>query len=113
MRDVRGPFDHVGAGYTQVWRVVGMEREGSWRVTGCAPRRWRTVEADTPIGARLRVRDGFERVGAGCRVSIEVVLDAPHGLLGRALDGLLAEPLLRRALRGNRERVRRALGGDA
>ncbi len=38
IRDVRGPFDHPGAGYTQVLRLFGRELLGHWEVKACEQR---------------------------------------------------------------------------
>lgn len=111
MRDVRGPFDRPGTGYTQVWRMFGIEREGSWRVTGCAPREWRTVEGVTPIGLAYEARETFERVGDLTEVTVRISWTSPGGFAGRSIDVVVAQPLLGRALRSNAERIRHLLDG--
>ncbi len=116
MRDVRGPFDRPGAGYTQVWRLGRVEREGSWRVTGCEPGRWRTVEGVTPIGLAYHAHETFERVDGGTRVSVQIAWKTPGGLVGRLVDVVVAGPMLRRALHRNGRRVQDLLAtppGDA
>ncbi len=110
MRDVRGPFDTPGSGYTQVWRRAGIEREGSWQVTGCAPRRWRTVQGVTPIGLAFSARETFERIGDRTRVTVQIGWTTPGGRVGRFVDAVVAQPLLRRALRANGHRIRAVLG---
>ncbi|HKJ55969.1 MAG TPA: SRPBCC family protein [Nitriliruptoraceae bacterium] len=113
MRDVRGPFDRPGRGYTQVWRMFGIEREGSWRVTGCEPRDWRTVEGVTPIGLAYTARETFERVGGHTAVTVQISWTIPGGSIGRSFDAVVGQPLLRRALRANAERIRGVLDGTA
>ena len=44
IRDVRGPFDHAGAGYTQVMRFLGREWLGRWEVLACEPGVSREIE---------------------------------------------------------------------
>lgn len=110
MRDVRGPFDTLGSGYTQVWRVAGIEREGTWRVTGCEPRRWRTVAGVTPIGLSYSARETFVRLGDRTRVTVEISWTMPGGPVGRLVDAVVAQPMLRRALRNNGHQIGAVLG---
>jgi uncharacterized membrane protein len=113
MRDVRGPFDHPGAGYTQVWRMGPWEREGSWQVTACEPGRWRTVAGRTPVALAFSAREEFESLEDGTRVTVEINWQTPGGRVGRWFDRFVGEPMLRRTLRANAERVRTALArGD-
>ena len=109
MRDVRGPFDTPGSGYTQVWRVAGIEREGTWEVTECEPGRWRTVEGVTPIGLAFSASETFERLGDTTRVTVRIAWETPGGRLGHLFDVVVAQPMLRRALRTNGERIRAVL----
>lgn len=111
MRDVDGPFDRPGRGYTQVWRVAGIEREGTWRVTGCEPRAWRTVEGVTPIGLAYSARETFEDLGHGTRVTVRIAWQTPGGPFGRLVDVAAGQPMLRRALRRNSQRIRDVLAG--
>lgn len=111
MRNVRGPFDHAGSGYTQVWRLARWEREGRWEVTACEPGRWREVAGVTPIGLAFEAREDFEDVADGSQVTVQIRWDTPGGALGRTFDRVVAEPMLRRALRANGRRIRDVLSG--
>ena len=104
IRDIRGPFDHPGAGYTQVLRVLGRERLGEWRVLACEPKRWRQVGGRLPLGIRFRGRDEFRPRTQGTEVSLELELHMPLGPLGWAA-GRPFLPILRRQLRANAERA--------
>lgn len=110
IEDVQGPFDHVGAGYTQVWRMGPWEGRGQWRVTGCEPRRWRTVAGRTPVKLTFSAREEFEALGNRTRVTVEINWQTPGGPIGRWFDRLVGEPMLGRALRANAERIRTVLG---
>lgn len=112
MRDVRGPFDHPGSGYTQVWRLARWEREGSWVVTACEPGHWREVAGVTPIGLAFEAREEFQEFAEGSQVGVQISWYTPGGVLGRIFDRVLAEPMLRRALRANARRIRHVLGGQ-
>lgn len=109
MRDVEGPFDRAGAGYVQVWRMGPWEREGRWQVTGCEPMRWRTVAGRTPVGLEFTAREEFARAGDGTVVTVEIQWQTPGGAAGRWFDRLVGQPMLRRALRANGERIRAVL----
>ena len=104
IRDVRGPFDHPGAGYTQVMRALGRERLGTWEVTAFEPGRWREVRGTLPLGIPFSGRDEFRAVPAGTVVSLLLSWDMPWGIVGRCVAGA-ALPFLRRQLRGNAVRA--------
>jgi ligand-binding SRPBCC domain-containing protein len=104
IRDIRGPFDHPGAGYTQVIRVLGREHLGTWEVAACEPGRWREVRGMLPLGIPFHARDEFRAVPAGTEMSLQVSWDMPWGILGRLL-ARAALPLLRRQFRGNAARA--------
>ena len=105
MRDVHGPFDRPGSGYTQVWRLARWEREGAWEVTACEPGRWREVAGVTPIGLAFEAREEFQDVADGSQVIVQMSWATPGGILGWIFDRVVAEPMLRRALRANGRRV--------
>jgi ligand-binding SRPBCC domain-containing protein len=104
IRDVRGPFDHSGAGYTQVLRVLGWERRGTWEVVACEPHHWREVRGTLPFGIPFRAREEFHAVSRQTHVTLNLAWDQPWGLAGRAVERL-AVPLLRRQLRANAARA--------
>ncbi len=104
IRDVRGPFDHPGAGYTQVLRVLGRERLGTWEVIACEPRRWREVRGTLPGGMVFQGRDEFRAVPDGTEVSLQLSWDMPWGIAGR-LAARVMLPLVRHQFRGNSARA--------
>jgi hypothetical protein len=104
IRDVRGPFDHVGSGYTQVLRVFGREFLGTWQVTGCEPPRWRTIAGTLPMGIPFRGRDSFEEAGGITRLSVEIEWETPWGWIGRGLEWVML-PMMRRQLAANARRA--------
>jgi hypothetical protein len=108
IRNVRGPFDHAGAGYTQVLEAFGFERVGDWQVLACEPKRWRRVGGTLPLGIPFRGRDEFRAVPQGTEVSLEIECAFPLGALGRAA-GRLLRPILRRQIRANAARAQRLL----
>lgn len=103
-RDVRGPFDHAGAGYTQVLRILGREYLGTWEVAGCEPQAWREVRGTLPLGIPFRGRDEFRAVTEGTEVKLEVAWDTPWGGVGRVIEWV-ALPWFRRQLGSNAARA--------
>lgn len=108
IRNVRGPFDHAGAGYTQVLKMLGRERLGEWQVLACEPKRWRQVGGTLPLGIPFHGRDEFHVVPQGTEVSLELECALPLGALGRAA-GRLLRPVLQRQIRTNGDRARELL----
>jgi uncharacterized protein YndB with AHSA1/START domain len=106
VRDVQGPFDRPGAGYTQVMRILGRERLGTWRVVACDPPHSRRVEGVLPMGAPFRADETFEETGGRTRFRMHLEWDTPWGAFGRGLEFVLM-PLLRRQFDGNLRRARR------
>jgi ligand-binding SRPBCC domain-containing protein len=104
IRDVRGPFDHAGAGYTQVLRVLRWERLGIWEVVACEPKCWREVRGTLPFGIPFRAREEFRAISQGTQMSLNLVWDQPWGVFGRIIEWT-ARPLLRRQLRANAARA--------
>jgi hypothetical protein len=108
IRDVRGPFDHAGSGYTQVMRLLGHEYLGRWEVAACDPLVERTITGTLPLGVPFRGRDRFEDAPGATRVTVEIEWQTPWGWLGRILEAAMI-PLARRQLAANARRAARLL----
>ena len=108
IRDVRGPFDHAGAGYTQVMRILGREWLGRWEVTACEPSVSRQIAGTLPFGMPFCAQDRFQEVDGITRVTVEVEWDTPWGWLGRTIE-FLGRPLMRRQFRSNARNAARLL----
>ena len=108
IRDVRGPFDHAGAGYTQVMRFAGREWLGRWEVVECQPRAWRRVEGTLPFGMPFRGHDRFEESAGGTRVTVEIEWDSRWGGVGRIIERL-TRPLFHRRFQANARQAARLL----
>jgi ligand-binding SRPBCC domain-containing protein len=104
IREVRGPFDHAGARSTQVLRVLGWERRGTWEVVACEPKHWREVRGTLPFGIPFRAREEFQAVPEGTQVALNLAWDPPWGAVGRGIEWVAAS-LLRRQLRANAVRA--------
>lgn len=108
IRDVRGPFDHRGAGYTQVLRLMGREFVGRWEVIACAPGVSRHIEGELPFGVPFRAEDRFEEADGITRVTVTIEWDTPWGCLGRAIE-FVSRPVLHRQFRSNARKAARLL----
>lgn len=95
----------------QVWRLARWEREGRWDVTACEPGRWREVAGASPIGLAFEAREEVQEVAGGSQVIVQISWDTRGGVLGRIFDRIVAEPMLRRALRANGRRIRHVFSG--
>lgn len=104
IRDVRGPFDHAGSGYTQVTRFLGREYLGRWEVTACRPMVERTIGGTLPFGVPFRGRDRFQEIDGTTRVTVEIEWATPWGWLGRFLEVLMM-PVMRRQFVANARRA--------
>ena len=104
IRDVRGPFDRPGNGYTQVMRLFGREFLGRWEVIACEPERWRTVAGTLPLGVPFRGQDRFEETDGATRVTLDLEWTTPWGWLGRVLEFLML-PMMRRQFASNARRA--------
>jgi len=109
IRDVRGPFDHPGAGYTQVMRFLGREWLGRWEVVACEPRVSRRVAGTLPLGVPFCGHDRFQESDGMTRVTVEVEWDTPWGWFGRVLE-FFSRPLMRRQFRSNARSAAQLLG---
>jgi hypothetical protein len=104
IRDVQGPFDHPGSGYTQVLRVFGREFLGRWEVIACEPQAWRTIAGTLPFGAPFRGCDRFEEANGVTRVTVEIEWVTPWGWIGRVIE-FVALPVMRRQFASNARRA--------
>jgi hypothetical protein len=104
IRDVRGPFDHPGSGYTQVLRVLGWEVLGTWQVVDCQPLVSRTIAGTLPFGLAFRGRERFEHANSLTRLTVEIEWATPWGWIGRAAEWAML-PLMRRQLAANARRA--------
>lgn len=111
IRDVRGPFDHAGSGYTQVSRVLGREQLGTWEVVECKPKAWRSIAGTLPFGIPFRASDRFEDLGETTRVTVDVEWATPWGWFGRILESLML-PIMRRQFVANARRAAALLDAD-
>lgn len=104
IRDVRGPFDRAGSGYTQVLRVLGREYLGRWEVTDCEPLVERSIAGTLPFGLPFRGRDRFAESNGRTTVTVEVEWVMPWGWFGRILERSMM-PLMRRKIAANARRA--------
>ena len=104
IRDVRGPFDRPGRGYTQVLRMLGREFLGTWEVTGSEAENWRTISGTLPLGVPFRGRDQFEESDGTTRVTVEIEWVMPWGWIGRVIEFVML-PAMRRQFAANARRA--------
>src|SRR5262245_53132982 len=82
IRDASPMLDQPGAGYTQVWRLLGRERLGRMEIVAVNGYS-REVKGVLPIGSAFSGTDSVEPSGAGAKFSLQLNYEIPWGLLGR------------------------------
>lgn len=100
-----GRVESVGNVYHQVFRVGPMRLSSRWETTQVDPASladrprpsppWTTVEVgEVPLVGRIVSTSRYAAVPAGTLITHDLEYGVPGGLLGRALDLLIARPLL-------------------
>jgi uncharacterized protein YndB with AHSA1/START domain len=82
----------LGQEFHWIIHVAGMDLETDWVVTEYDPPRAVAYKVEMAHEGRLEMKQRVLDAGdGGCRVELEVDYDLPYGLLGEALDRVLAE----------------------
>jgi hypothetical protein len=100
-----GRVEEVGNVYHQVFRIGPMRLSSRWETTHVDPPNlaerprpsppWTTVEVgDLPIFGQFTSTSRYDAVPAGTLITHDLEYAVPGGLPGRALDLLVARPLL-------------------
>jgi uncharacterized protein YndB with AHSA1/START domain len=84
VKDVTGPLDAVGAGYTVVSTLDGRRLEISWRVVGYDPPR--LIEMKSTGSMIMTVRGHFEPAAGGTDVTLEGECERPLEFMGGATE---------------------------
>lgn len=82
----------VGQTFCQVVRLMGKRFESDWTVTEVAPGRRLGIEGSVGLGARYRLREDVDALGADrCRFTLTIDYELPFGGLGRLASRLGVE----------------------
>jgi len=106
VKDVTGRLDHVGAGYTRVFRVAGRHLEARFEVVRVEPLHFMEVTGTTPGGGRARYTVRNEAAGTGTDGTFEMEYELPGGLIGGLANKLFMERALERQMRHSNENLK-------
>ena len=81
----------VGDTFDQVVKILGIELDTEWEVTGVVPGRSITVSGISKSNGKASLTETITPTGDGCRVDFEVDYDLPLGILGEIADKLIVE----------------------
>ena len=108
VKDVSGPLDHPGTGYTQVMGFAGRRMEGRLEVTKAEYLKGREIEATPPLMKYARGRDRLEPRDGGTEVTVEMDYELKGGAL-RLLDSLFLRRMMERTFQRNGGNLKRLI----
>ncbi len=103
VKDVSGPLDRVGAGYTAVMKIAGRRLDGRWEVTRVEKPSYFEVTGTAPGGGRATVITRIEPAGDGTDSTVELDYELPGGFLGGFADKLFVERAIERDMKHSGE----------
>ena len=109
VKDVSGPLDHPGAGYTQVMSFAGRRVEGRFEVTAAEYLKGREIEATPPLMRYARGRDRLEPREGGTEVTVELDYELKGGAFGRLLDAVFLRRMMERTFERNGHNLKRLI----
>ena len=101
--DYTGKLDHLGAGYSPVFRIAGRRLEGRFEVTRIDKPRVMELTGTNPAGARSKSTTSLEPAGTGTDVIFELEYELPGGFVGQFADKLFMERSIERQIRHSNE----------
>jgi len=103
VKDVSGPLDQEGSGYTTVSKIVGRPLEIRWHVERVEPGRLAEITASAPGGGSAHLVVRYEPEGAGTKLSTDLEYELPMGFLGDVADKLFGERAMMRDIQHSGE----------
>lgn len=103
VKDHTGKLDHVGAGYTPVFRIAGRSLEGRFEVTKIDKPHLLEMTGSNPGGARGKNTISMTPSESGTDVTFELDYELPGGFVGQFADKLFMERSIERQIRHSNE----------
>jgi coenzyme Q-binding protein COQ10 len=103
VKDVSGPLDRVGAGYTAAMKIAGRVYEGRWEVTRVEKPRVVELKGTMPGGGTATILQRFEAAAGGTDFTVEMEYELPGGVIGGLANKLLVEGAIERDVRHSME----------
>ena len=112
VKDVSGPLDTVGAGYTGVMKLGGRRLEGRWEVTRVDRPGLLELKGVTPGGGEAKPVIRYAPGPGGTDMSEDLTYTLPGGLAGRLADWLIVERVIERQFRHSGEKIKAILEAE-
>ncbi len=107
--EATGHLDEIGATYTQVMRVAGVELLGEWEITGVETNQQREFSGRPPGMTRCKGVETFDAVDGTTEYTLEMNYTLVGGPTAALLDRLLGRALVARVIENNIDALRRLL----
>jgi uncharacterized protein YndB with AHSA1/START domain len=112
VKDVSGPLDTVGAGYTAAMKIAGRVYEGRWEVTRVEKPRVVEMTGTMPGGGTATLIQRFAAAAGGTDCTGEMEYELPGGILGGLANRLFVEGAIERDVRHTMENFKALLEAE-
>ncbi|OGO55688.1 MAG: hypothetical protein A2V85_11605 [Chloroflexi bacterium RBG_16_72_14] len=99
VKDITGPLDRIGSGYTAMMKVAGRPLEVRWEVVKIDGPSYTELKGSAPGGGWATYSAKNEPVGTGTEVTLELHYELPGGFLGQFADKLFVERAIERDMK--------------
>ena len=113
VKDVGGPLDTAGAGYTAVMKLGGRKLEGHWAVTRVEKPLFAELRGTAPGGGTATWITRYAPAAGGTDITIELDYELPGGFIGGLADKLFVERAIERDLRHSSENFKAIVEAEA
>ena len=102
-KDISGPTDRAGAGYTATFRLAGRKLDGHFEATRVEKPNLLEFKGTSPGGGKVSGSTRFQPASGGTDVTTDFTIDLPGGFLGDIADKLFLEKQVERELKHSNE----------
>jgi coenzyme Q-binding protein COQ10 len=103
VKDVSGPLDTVGAGYTAVMKIAGRKLDARWEVARVEKPRLLELKGATPGGGTATFTMQYAQVADGTEITVDCEYELPGGFVGGVADKLFVERAVEREFKHSME----------
>jgi coenzyme Q-binding protein COQ10 len=112
VKDVSGPLDTVGAGYTAAMKIAGRVYEGRWEVTRVEKPRVVELKGILPGGGTATLIQRFAAAAGGTDCTVDMEYELPGGIIGGLANKLFVEGAIERDVRHSMENFKALLEAE-
>lgn len=113
VKDVTGPLDQPGSGYTVVQRLAGRTIEGRWEVAEAERPRRLVLNGSAPGGGKAILTSTFEGGEGRTQFTVELDYQLPGGFVGSVANKVFAERAVRNQIRHSNENLKALVESEA